>query len=163
RQARHRFTCTIGQAEAVAGGRPLRLAYADPPYPGKAWLYRDHPDYGGEVDPAQLIPRLSTYDGRAPSPPAAPLPPPPPLCPAGAAGRRGARGRPPAGALAAAQRVGAVHLPAGPAGRPVEPADPTRRLPRARRVADDHPPGPGGRHQTRRVLPLDLHPARRPT
>lgn len=24
---------------------PARLAYADPPYPGKAWLYRDHPDY----------------------------------------------------------------------------------------------------------------------
>ena len=37
----------------------MRFAYADPPYPGKArrW-YRDHPDYGGEVDHAELIGQL---------------------------------------------------------------------------------------------------------
>lgn len=37
----------------------MRLAYADPPYPGQArkW-YRDHPDYAGEVDHAELIGRL---------------------------------------------------------------------------------------------------------
>ena len=33
RQARHRFLRAAGQAGPVAGGRPLRLAYADPPYP----------------------------------------------------------------------------------------------------------------------------------
>src|SRR5262245_26446197 len=36
----------------------LRFAYADPPYPGQAKLYRDHPDYAGEVDHAGLIARL---------------------------------------------------------------------------------------------------------
>ena len=50
RQARHRFLRSAGRAEAATPTRPLRLAYADPPYPGSAWLYRDHPDYGGEVD-----------------------------------------------------------------------------------------------------------------
>ena len=39
--------------------KPLRIAYADPPYIGRA---REHygrqPDYGGEVDHAQLIARL---------------------------------------------------------------------------------------------------------
>ena len=28
----------------------MRIAYADPPYPGCAHLYRGHPDYAGEVD-----------------------------------------------------------------------------------------------------------------
>ena len=40
-----------------------RLAYADPPYPGKAFYYRDHPDYAGEVDHEALLSRLATYDG----------------------------------------------------------------------------------------------------
>lgn len=45
---------------------PLRLAYADPPYPGKAHLYRDHSDYAGEVDHAELVARLKRdYDGWA--------------------------------------------------------------------------------------------------
>lgn len=35
-----------------------RIGYADPPYPGCAHLYRDHPDFGGEVDHAELIARL---------------------------------------------------------------------------------------------------------
>ena len=65
RQARHRFLRAVGRPEAVAPGRSLRLAYADPPYPGKAWLYRDHPDYGGEVDHAALMGRLAAYDGWA--------------------------------------------------------------------------------------------------
>jgi hypothetical protein len=42
----------------VASGRPLRLAYADPPYPGLAGLYRDHPDFAGEVDHHELVERL---------------------------------------------------------------------------------------------------------
>ena len=74
RQARHRFLRAVGYAEAVAPGRPLRLAYADPPYPGKVWLYRDHPDYGGEVDNAELVGRLAGYDGWALSTSAAALP-----------------------------------------------------------------------------------------
>lgn len=40
------------------------IAYADPPYPGCAHLYRDHPDYAGEVDHEALIKRLDTdFDG----------------------------------------------------------------------------------------------------
>jgi hypothetical protein len=94
RQARHRFNSAVGRARSVAVGRTLRLAYADPPYPGKAWLYRDHPDYGGEVDHAALIRRLSTYDGWALSTSAAALPAVLALCPAGvrvAAWHRGER------------------------------------------------------------------------
>lgn len=36
----------------------MKIGYADPPYPGCAHLYRDHPDYAGEVDHAELISRL---------------------------------------------------------------------------------------------------------
>ena len=42
----------------------MKIAYADPPYIGCAHLYRDHPDYAGEVDHARLIERLERdYDG----------------------------------------------------------------------------------------------------
>jgi hypothetical protein len=42
----------------------MRVAYADPPYPGCARLYRGQPDYAGEVDHADLVYRLLTeYDG----------------------------------------------------------------------------------------------------
>ena len=42
----------------------MRVAYADPPYPGCAHLYRDHPDYAGEVDHRVLVNRLMTeFDG----------------------------------------------------------------------------------------------------
>jgi hypothetical protein len=41
-----------------------RIGYADPPYPGCAHLYKDHPDYAGEVDHAALIQRLQDeFDG----------------------------------------------------------------------------------------------------
>jgi hypothetical protein len=44
----------------------VRFAYADPPYLGCAHRhYRDHPDYGGEVDHAELISHLEGYDGWA--------------------------------------------------------------------------------------------------
>ena len=43
----------------------MRLAYADPPYPGRAHLYADHPDYAGEVDHHALIDSLCLYDGWA--------------------------------------------------------------------------------------------------
>lgn len=42
----------------------VRVAYADPPYPGCAFLYKDHPDFAGEVDHAALVERLqSEFDG----------------------------------------------------------------------------------------------------
>lgn len=42
----------------------MRIGYADPPYIGCAHLYRDHPDYAGEVDHAALIARLEgEFDG----------------------------------------------------------------------------------------------------
>jgi hypothetical protein len=82
RQARHRFLRAAGHAEAVAD-RPLRLAYADPPYPGRAWLYGATRTTPGEVDHAALIARLSGYDGWALSTSAAALPAVLALCPAG--------------------------------------------------------------------------------
>lgn len=36
----------------------MKYAYADPPYPGMAHFYKDHPDYAGEVDHAELVERL---------------------------------------------------------------------------------------------------------
>lgn len=42
----------------------MRIGYADPPYPGCAHLYRNHPDFAGEVNHADLITRLnSEFDG----------------------------------------------------------------------------------------------------
>jgi hypothetical protein len=42
----------------------MKIGYADPPYIGCAHLYKDHPDYAGEVDHAALIERLqSEYGG----------------------------------------------------------------------------------------------------
>lgn len=82
RQARHRFTRGVGVGSGSAT-EPLRLAYADPPYPGKAWLYRGHPDYAGEVDHDELIRRLSTYDGWALSTSAEALPAVLASCPPG--------------------------------------------------------------------------------
>lgn len=61
----------------------LRMAYADPPYPGFAWMYKDHPDYGGEVDHVALVARLQTYDGWALSTDETALRYVLPLCPEG--------------------------------------------------------------------------------
>ena len=88
------FLRAAGRAEAAAPTRSLHLAYADPPYPGNAWLYRDHPDYGGEVDHAALIEQLTGYDGWALSTSAEALPSVLALCPRGvrvAAWHRGER------------------------------------------------------------------------
>lgn len=68
-------------ASAVSGDR-LRLAYADPPYPGRAHLYADHPDFAGEVDHVALLERLRGYDGWALSTNAESLHWLLPLCPA---------------------------------------------------------------------------------
>jgi len=44
----------------------VRLAYADPPYPGQSKRhYGNHPDYAGEVDHVALIATLAEYDGWA--------------------------------------------------------------------------------------------------
>lgn len=96
RQARHRFVRAAGRAAAAGAGRPRRLAYADPPYPGLAWYYRGHPDYAGEVDHGELIRRLSTYDGWALSTSAAALPAVLALCPPGVAVAAWHRGERPA-------------------------------------------------------------------
>lgn len=73
RQASHRFG-----AACVARRRAdesLRLAYADPPYPGLAHrYYADHPDFGGEVDHRELLERLKAFDGWALSTSAEALP-----------------------------------------------------------------------------------------
>lgn len=62
----------------------MRVAYADPPYPGQAWrLYGEHEDYAGEVDHRELVDRLmAEYDGWALSTSASALHSVLPLCPA---------------------------------------------------------------------------------
>ena len=37
----------------------MRFAYADPPYIGRAYYYKNHPDFAGEVDHAELVTRFS--------------------------------------------------------------------------------------------------------
>lgn len=42
----------------------MKIGYADPPYIGCAHLYKDHHDYGGEVDHKLLVERLQDeFDG----------------------------------------------------------------------------------------------------
>jgi hypothetical protein len=125
RQARHRFTRATGRAAAAASGPPLRLAYADPPYPGNARLYRGHPDYAGEVDHAALVAALAAYDGWALSTSAAALPALLALCPPGvrvAAWHKGERPGPAWHPLSAWEPV--IYREA----RPLDPAaQPARR------------------------------------
>lgn len=84
RQARHRFTTVVGTPVGSGSATPLRLAYADPPYIGmSARYYSEHDDFAGEVDHAELIRRLSTFDGWALSCSARSLPEVLALCPAG--------------------------------------------------------------------------------
>ena len=75
RQARHRFLRAVGHAEPVAPWPPAPAGLRRPAVSGKARLYRDHPDYGGEVDHAELIERLAAYDGWAVSRPRLDRPP----------------------------------------------------------------------------------------
>jgi hypothetical protein len=56
RQAHHRFG--RGRGLRPAAKEAIRVAYADPPYPNRARLYRRHRDYGGEVDICALVARL---------------------------------------------------------------------------------------------------------
>jgi hypothetical protein len=56
RQARQRFRIAPAAEQT---GAPMRFAIADPPYPQLAErYYKDHPDFGGEVDHPALIARL---------------------------------------------------------------------------------------------------------
>jgi hypothetical protein len=44
----------------------MKIGYADPPYIGCAHLYKNHPDFGGEVNHAALVDRLEReFDGWA--------------------------------------------------------------------------------------------------
>jgi hypothetical protein len=63
--------------------RPMRFAYADPPYPGLARYYRREKDFAGEVDHARLLEVLQTsgFDGWALSTSADALREILPLCP----------------------------------------------------------------------------------
>ena len=69
RQAHWRFARQVETRERA--GLPMRLAYADPPYPGLSRrYYGDHPDFAGEVDHAELLARLqATTAGPCPPPP----------------------------------------------------------------------------------------------
>lgn len=82
RQAAHRFErLAVARARAAT---PLRLAYADPPYPGTAArYYSEHPDYAGEVDHEGLLSQLQEFDGWALSTSAVALPEVLSSCPPG--------------------------------------------------------------------------------
>lgn len=57
-----------------ANARPMCFGFLDPPYPGKAWMYKDQPSYKGEVDHVRLIAEAEAkYDGFALSTSAAAL------------------------------------------------------------------------------------------
>jgi len=96
RQARHRFISGVGAPDpSFVDELRIRIAYADPPYPGKSKkYYGEHPDYAGEVDHEALIRDLAKYDGWALSTSAAALPTVLASCPPGvrvAAWHRGPR------------------------------------------------------------------------
>lgn len=61
RQAAFRLRRAGVAASLGPGLQPgARFAYADPPYPGFAHLYRDQSSYAGEVDHAALVSQLET-------------------------------------------------------------------------------------------------------
>lgn len=54
------------QQTELGDAKPKIMAYADPPYPGHSDLYRDQPEYAGEVDYPELIESLEAlFDGWA--------------------------------------------------------------------------------------------------
>lgn len=64
RQAAHR--ARVRRVELEATDRPLRLAYADPPYLGlAARYYGREASFAGEVDHSALVSHLATFDGWA--------------------------------------------------------------------------------------------------
>ena len=84
RQARYRFAHGVGVAPRTNDQlTPLRMAYADPPYPGNSRrYYRHHRDFAGEVDHKALIGSLvANFDGWALSTSMAALRTILPMCP----------------------------------------------------------------------------------
>lgn len=62
----------------------MLIGYADPPYPGCAHKYKDHPDYAGEVDHVALLAQLEhDFDGWVLHTSSVALPEIVPLCPPG--------------------------------------------------------------------------------
>lgn len=85
KQARIAISANATDPLATDANKPLKLAYADPPYPGKARIYRDQPSFKGEVDHRVLIQQMSrNYDGWALSTSAAALADILRICPRGA-------------------------------------------------------------------------------
>lgn len=85
RQSAWRFRRRRSLIEVAA--RPIRVAYADPPYPGMSLkYYGDEPSFAGEVDHVELIARLERDypDGWALSTSSKALRDVLPLCPEGA-------------------------------------------------------------------------------
>lgn len=172
RQARNRFVQGVGVAAAgVTGGQPLRLAYADPPYPGLSRkYYAGHPDYAGEVDHAALIASLAAeYDGWALSTSAAALRDVWSLCPRGTRLAIWVRGERPNTRSRGPQNAYEPVLFAGgrlrvaaagqddtsrPAGGPVAQASSTRRED-PRDVRDRHATAPHLVNATRLEVPDD--------
>jgi hypothetical protein len=69
----------------LAKDKPMKIGYADPPYPGCAHLYAAHEDFAGEVDHAVLIQQLqANFDGWVLHTSSVALPQIAPLVPAGA-------------------------------------------------------------------------------
>lgn len=79
---------------------PGVFAYADPPYPGHAWRYRDQPTYAGEVDHRALVQSLvdARLTGWALSTSSQALREVLPLCPPGARVLAWVKPTPPTGA-----------------------------------------------------------------
>jgi len=158
----------VRRAELRATDRPLSLAYADPPYPGKASLYRDHPDYGGEVDHAELLARLARFDGWALSTSAAALP----AILALAVGQdlqvrvaawfRGARPHTTARLLNAWEPVVFAGRPADRRASLDRDSTGARRPDRAGAASAADPADQRGRHETARIRDVDIPAPGRP-
>lgn len=99
RQTAFRLRCRRDGASTPAGP-PGVFAYADPPYPGHAWRYRDQSSFGGEVDHRKLIASLvdARLAGWALSTSSAALREVLPLCPEGARVTAWVKPIPPTGA-----------------------------------------------------------------
>jgi hypothetical protein len=137
RQARHRFTSGVGRGVASHHGAPLRLAYADPPYPGLSKrYYGEHPDYAGEVDHAALIASLVEFDGWALSTSAKSLPAVLALCPPGVRVAAWVRGERPTKAHGPLNAWEPVIFSGGRASSPTAAAHDASRVTRATRRGD---------------------------
>lgn len=172
RQARNRFVQGVGTPPPVEGGHPLRLAYADPPYPGLSRrYYSEHRDYAGEVDHAELVASLAAdYDGWALSTSAAALPAILPLCPPGvrvAAWHRGERPTRSRGPLNGWEPVlfagGRLHVSRGSTSDASAVVELDASRPDRAHVGDRHATGSDASGLPRRVDSLVYRPGARTT